>query len=63
MPEFVYRLMVPMGIVFYLLILLAVLTGLRVIRVKLAVHRLLALIGAGGGLIHALIGAYITYAR
>jgi uncharacterized YccA/Bax inhibitor family protein len=63
MPVFVYRLMVPMGIVFYVLIVLAVLTGLRVIKVKLATHRLLALIGAGGGLVHALIGAYITYAK
>jgi hypothetical protein len=57
----IWKLMVPIGIIFNLIMILAVLTGLRWIKVKFGVHRLLALIGFFGSLIHAAIGIYITY--
>ena len=57
----ILKLMVPIGIVFNLIMVLAVLTGLRWIKVKFGVHRVLALIGFFGSLIHAAVGIYVTY--
>ncbi|MCX7994806.1 MAG: hypothetical protein N3A65_03395 [candidate division WOR-3 bacterium] len=51
----------PIGIFAYVYILLAVLTGLKIIKAPLKVHRLLALIGIISATIHALIVLYLTY--
>jgi len=51
----------PLGIITYILILLAVLTGLRIIKVNIKWHRLIALLGIIGATIHGLIVLYVTY--
>ncbi|MEO0185795.1 MAG: hypothetical protein ABIL20_08375 [candidate division WOR-3 bacterium] len=51
----------PLGIMTYICVLLAVLTGLRLIKVPLKIHRLLALIAVIFATIHALIVIYLTY--
>jgi|UniRef100_A0A7C6AGH4 hypothetical protein len=51
----------PLGIITYISILLAVLTGLRIIRVNIKWHRLIAFIGIIGATIHGLIVLYLTY--
>ena len=56
---FVGKALVPGAIVTAALFLVVVLTGLRVIKVKFKVHRLLALILSGLVVIHALVGLYV----
>jgi len=56
--------LMPLGIVFDVFIILAVLTGLRVIKlpakIHLTVHKTLALVGAVGGLLHGLFALYLN---
>uniref|UniRef100_A0A7V0Z6D4 Uncharacterized protein n=1 Tax=candidate division WOR-3 bacterium TaxID=2052148 RepID=A0A7V0Z6D4_UNCW3 len=51
----------PLGIITYISILLAVLTGLRIIKLNIKWHRLIALLGIIGATIHGLIVLYLTY--
>lgn len=54
-------LIIPLGVFSYLFILLAVLTGTRVIKVKLKYHKLFALIGTAGAAVHLMIAIYLSY--
>ena len=54
-------LIIPLGIFSYGFILLAVLTGTRVIKLKLKYHKLFAMIGILGASIHLLIVMYLNY--
>ncbi|MGB9721776.1 MAG: hypothetical protein ACPL28_09900 [bacterium] len=51
----------PFGIVSYVLILFAVLTGLRVIKLDIRWHRLIALFGIITATIHLAIVIYLNY--
>lgn len=51
----------PLGIVTYICVLLAVLTGLKIIKAPLKIHRFIALIAILLATIHALIVIYLTY--
>jgi uncharacterized membrane protein YozB (DUF420 family) len=51
----------PLGIITYIFVLLAVLTGLRIIKLNIKWHRLIALLGIIGTTIHGLIVLYLTY--
>lgn len=55
------RLIIPLGIFSYGFMLLAVLTGTRIIKVKIKHHKLLALIGIIGASIHLVIVIYLNY--
>ena len=52
---------IPLGIFSYSFMLLAVLTGARVIKVNFKRHRLLALIAIIGASIHAALVIYLNY--
>lgn len=54
-------LIMPLGIVSYGFILLAVLTGTRVIKLKVKYHRLIALIAMIGASIHLGLVIFYTY--
>jgi len=54
-------LIIPLGIVSYGFMLLAVLVGSRVIKLKLKHHKLFALFGILGASIHLLIVIYLNY--
>lgn len=56
-----YRFVIPLGLVSYGLIFLAVLSGLRVIKVKVKVHKIIAFLGLIGATIHAAIVIYYNY--
>jgi hypothetical protein len=56
-----YRFVIPLGLVSYGLMFLAVLTGLRVIKVKVTFHKTIGLIGLLGATIHAVIVIYYNY--
>ncbi len=51
----------PLGLVGYSLMLLAVLTGARVIRLKVQQHRLIGLIGLTVATMHAALVIYFNY--
>jgi|GEM_PF-3963620 hypothetical protein len=55
------KLLLPVGIGSNILITLAVLTGLRWIKVKRKVHQILALFGFLLAMLHAILGIYLTY--
>lgn len=57
---FLAKLIVPLGIFTWLLVLLAVLTGLRIVKAKLAAHRVLALVAIASATIHGLIVIYMN---
>lgn len=52
---------IPLGIFSYSFMLLAVLTGARVIKVTFKIHRLLALIAIIGASTHAALVIYLNY--
>ncbi len=54
-------LIIPLGIFSYGFVLLAVLTGTRIIKVKVKRHKLLALIGIVSASVHLLIVIYLNY--
>lgn len=54
-------LLIPFGIFTYIWFLLIILTGLRVIKTKVSVHKTLALIGLILGTIHAGVMIYLSY--
>lgn len=56
-----YDLIVPLGIGSYLVMGVAVLTGLRIIKVKVKVHKTIALIGILGATLHAGLVIYFNY--
>jgi hypothetical protein len=56
-----YRLLIPLGIFSYSFMLLAVLTGTRVIKVKVKHHKLFAMISIAGASIHLVIVLYLYY--
>ncbi|MEO0123708.1 MAG: hypothetical protein ABIL69_06865 [candidate division WOR-3 bacterium] len=51
----------PLGIITYLCLLFAILTGLKVIKVSLKIHRLFAFVAIIFATIHALLVIYLTY--
>lgn len=51
----------PLGLFSYVIILLAVLTGARVIKLKVKQHRLIGLIGIVGATLHAALVIYYNY--
>jgi hypothetical protein len=59
-----WKSLMPLGLVFEVMIILAVLTGLRVIRLPprlhLKLHRIMALVGAIGGLLHGFLALYLN---
>lgn len=55
------RFLIPLGIFSYGFMLLAVLTGIRIIKVKVKRHKLLALIAIVSASIHLLIVIYLNY--
>ncbi len=56
-----YNFVIPLGIFSYGAILFSVLTGLRVIKVKVKFHKLIALVGIIGATIHAALVIYFNY--
>lgn len=54
-------LIIPLGVTSYLFILLAILTGTRVIKMGLKYHKAFALMGAIGAAIHLAIAIYLNY--
>jgi hypothetical protein len=54
-------LIIPLGIFSYSFMLLAVLSGARVIKVNFKTHRLLALIAIIGASIHGALVIYLNY--
>ncbi len=56
-----YSFAIPLGIFSYSTMLLAVLTGLLIIKVKVELHKLIALIGIIGATIHAALVIYFNY--
>jgi hypothetical protein len=57
----VYDVIVPLGIGSYVILGFAVLTGLRIIKVKVKVHKVIALIGITGATLHAGFVIYFNY--
>lgn len=55
------NLIIPLGIFSYGVMLLAVLTGIRLIKLKVKHHRLIALIGIIAASIHATLVIYYNY--
>ena len=51
----------PLGIIGYLLMLVVVLTGMRVIKVKVKVHKILALVAIIAATLHVFIIIYLNY--
>jgi hypothetical protein len=58
---FLSKLVIPFGIFTWTVMVLAVLTGRRIIKVKLIVHKTLAWIGISSATIHGLIFIYLNY--
>jgi hypothetical protein len=56
-----FSLIIPLGIFSYSLMLLAVLTGARVIRLKVKYHKLIALIALLGASVHLAFVIYYNY--
>ena len=56
-----YNLIIPLGIASYCMIGAAVLTGLRIIKVKVNVHKMIALLGIAGATLHAILVIYFNY--
>jgi hypothetical protein len=56
-----YKNLIPFGIFIYIILLLTVLMGMRVIKVKVKVHRTLGKITLGLATIHAIVMIYVTY--
>ena len=54
-------LIIPLGIFSYAFMLLAVLTGTRIIKLTLKHHRLFALVGIIGAGIHLLLVIYLNF--
>ena len=54
------KILVPFGFASNVIMIFAILTGLRLIKVKVKVHRLISLIGFFG-MLHTAFGIYITY--
>ena len=52
---------IPLGVVSYAFMLLAVLTGTRIIKLKVKHHKMLALIGIVGATVHLFIVIYLNY--
>ncbi|MDH5185557.1 MAG: hypothetical protein OEZ20_07920 [candidate division WOR-3 bacterium] len=55
------KFIIPLGIATYAVLLLAILTGLRVIKVKVKWHKMIALIALIIASIHAIIVIYLNY--
>lgn len=51
----------PIGIATYCLLLFTIITGARVIKVKLMVHRLFGIIALISATIHGVLGIYLNY--
>ena len=58
---FLYNLVVPLGIITYALILFGVLTGTRVIKVKLKWHKRTGITIFIAATLHALLVIYVRY--
>ncbi len=56
-----YRFVIPLGIFSYGMLALAVLTGIRLIKLKVKYHKLIAVIGIIGATIHAALVIYYNY--
>ncbi len=59
--EILYRIFLPLGIAGYVFLFFAVLTGLRVIKVKVKWHRLIAIIAIILASMHLALGIYLGY--
>lgn len=55
------KMITPLGIIGYLLTLVVVLTGFRVIKTKVNVHKILALVAMIAITLHAIIIIYLNY--
>lgn len=55
------QLIIPLGVISYAFIVLAILTGTRVIKLGLKYHKAFALVGAVGAAIHLAIAIYLNY--
>ena len=55
------KLIIPLGILAYSVMLFVVLTGLRVIKLKVKWHKTIALIGMSLATIHAAIVIYLNF--
>jgi len=54
-------LIIPLGAVSYVFIVLAILTGTRVIKLGLKYHKAFALLGAVGAAVHLVIVIFLNY--
>jgi uncharacterized membrane protein len=57
----IFNLIKPLGIATYALVLIALLTGLRVIKVPVKWHRLIAIVALAAATVHAVIVIYLAY--
>jgi len=55
------KLIIPLGIFTWIVMILAVLTGRRIIKAKLIVHKTLAIVGIASATIHGLIVIYLNF--
>jgi len=55
------KLIIPFGIFTWIVMILAVLTGRRIIKAKLIVHKTLAIVGIASATIHGLIVIYLNF--
>ena len=63
MIRYLFTLLPLLGIAAGAGIVLAALTGLRIIKVQFSMHRFIALFGISVLLLHVIVGVYLTYFR
>lgn len=56
-----YKTLIPFGIFTYIFLLVTVLMGMRVIKVKVTVHRIFGRILLALATLHAIVMIYVTY--
>lgn len=56
-----YSFILPLGIISYSLLLLTILTGARVIKVKISYHKLLGILTLITVTLHASLAIYLSY--
>ena len=56
-----YDFVIPLGIITFVFLVLTFLTGIRIIKVKVKIHKLLALITLVSAFLHAGLVIYLNY--
>ncbi len=56
-----YGLILPLGVVTYCMMIMALLTGKRIIKINFKYHRLFGLLAVVFATVHALLAIYLNY--